>query len=100
MPNAGTRVEAEVLGKRQLKLLNHGETYMMNSPKLIVKFLPPRIDWIGDVNICCQETGLEAELCYITSSLFGCRGLHSVKGKIYQSSSMKTLYEVEGHWNR
>ncbi|KAJ6699701.1 OXYSTEROL-BINDING PROTEIN-RELATED [Salix purpurea] len=95
----GTRVEAEVLGKRQLKLLNHGETYMMNSPKLIVKFLPPRIDWIGDVNICCQETGLEAELCYITSSIFGSRGLHSVKGKIYQSSSMKTLYEVEGHWN-
>ncbi|KAG5242881.1 oxysterol-binding protein-related protein [Salix suchowensis] len=95
----GTRVEAEVLGKRQLKLLNHGETYMMNSPKLIVKFLPPRIDWIGDVNICCQETGLEAELCYITSSIFGCRGLHSVKGKIYHSSSMKTLYEVEGHWN-
>ncbi|KAJ6747205.1 OSBP(OXYSTEROL-BINDING PROTEIN)-RELATED PROTEIN 4C [Salix koriyanagi] len=46
-----------------------------------------------------EETGLEAELCYITSSIFGSRGLHSVKGKIYQSSSMKTLYEVEGHWN-
>ncbi|KAJ6331766.1 hypothetical protein OIU76_010198 [Salix suchowensis] len=57
----GTRVEVEVLGKRQLKLLNHGETYMMKSPKLNVKFLPPRIDWIGDVNICCQETGLEAD---------------------------------------
>ncbi|KAJ6992708.1 oxysterol-binding protein-related protein 4C-like isoform X2 [Populus alba x Populus x berolinensis] len=95
----GTRVEAEVLGKRQLKLLNHGETYMMNSPKLMVRFFPPRVDWIGDVNICCQETGLEAELCYTTSSLFGRGGLHSVKGKIYQSSSMKTLYEVEGHWN-
>lgn len=95
----GTRVEAEVLGKRQLKLLNHGETYMMNSPKLMVRFFPPRVDWIGDVNICCQETGLEAELRYATSSLFGRGGLHSVKGKIYQSSSMKTLYEVEGHWN-
>lgn len=100
MLNVGTRVEAEVLGKRQLKLLNHGETYMMNSPKLMVRFFPPRVDWIGDVNICCQESGLEAVLCYATSSLFGRGGLHSVKGKIYQSSSMKTLYEVEGHWNR
>ncbi|CAK7345750.1 unnamed protein product [Dovyalis caffra] len=95
----GTRVEAEVLGKRQLKLLNHGETYTMNSPKLMIKFLPPRVDWIGKVKICCQETDLESELCYITSSLLGRSGLHSVKGKIYQSSSMKTLYEVDGHWN-
>ncbi|XP_011018206.1 PREDICTED: oxysterol-binding protein-related protein 4B, partial [Populus euphratica] len=95
----GTRVEAEVIGKRQLKLLNHGETYMMNSPKLMIRFLPPRVDWIGKVKISCQETGLEAELCYITSSLLGRRGEHRVKGKIYQSSSMKTFYEVEGYWN-
>uniref|UniRef100_A0A6N2KGH4 Uncharacterized protein n=1 Tax=Salix viminalis TaxID=40686 RepID=A0A6N2KGH4_SALVM len=95
----GTRVEAEVLGKRQLKLLNHGETYMMNSPKLMIRFLPPRVDWIGKVKISCQETGFEAELCYITSSLLGRGGEHRVEGKIYQYSSMKTLYEVEGYWN-
>uniref|UniRef100_A0A6N2N2K5 Uncharacterized protein n=1 Tax=Salix viminalis TaxID=40686 RepID=A0A6N2N2K5_SALVM len=49
---------------------------------------------------CFKETGFEAELCYITSSLLGRGGEHRVEGKIYQFSSMKTLYEVEGYWNR
>ncbi|KAJ6435934.1 hypothetical protein OIU84_001042 [Salix udensis] len=67
----GTRVEAEVLGKRQLKLLNHGETYMMNSPKLMIRFLPPR--------------DVEESI--------------ALKERSISISSMKTLYEVEGYWN-
>ncbi|KAJ4834892.1 hypothetical protein Tsubulata_038791 [Turnera subulata] len=95
----GTRVEAEVLGKRQLKLLNHGETYVTNSPKMLIKFFPPGVEWTGDVKVCCQETGLEANLHYTSSSFLG-RGPHFIRGKIYQSSSLKTLYEIDGHWNR
>ncbi|OAY46706.1 oxysterol-binding protein-related protein 4C [Manihot esculenta] len=95
----GTKVEAEVQGIRQLKLLNHGETYVMNSPSLLIRFLPPGLDWVGKVKIQCQQTGLEAELCYLSNSFLGRRGSHSIKGRIYHSSSLNTLYEIEGHWN-
>ncbi|XP_041021984.1 oxysterol-binding protein-related protein 4B-like [Juglans microcarpa x Juglans regia] len=98
----GTSVEAEVLGKRQLKLLNHGETYVMNSLNLLIRFLPgPGTDWVGKVKIQCQETGLEAELCFRSNSFLWRRGNHrSVKGKIFDSSSLQTLYEIDGHWDR
>ncbi|KAI4335372.1 hypothetical protein L6164_014021 [Bauhinia variegata] len=98
----GTSAEAQVLGKRELKLLNHGESYEMNSPKFLARFLPiPGNDWIGNVNICCKESGLVAELCYRSHSFLGFGGSQrSIKGKIFDSSSLKVLYEVDGHWDR
>ncbi|KAJ4709256.1 Oxysterol-binding protein [Melia azedarach] len=98
----GASVEAEVHGKKQLKLLNHKETYEMNSPKLCLRFLPvPGADWVGDVRIKCKETGLEAELTYRANSLIGFgRNHRAVRGKIYDSSSSKILYEIDGHWDR
>jgi hypothetical protein len=95
-------VEAEVQGKRQLKLLKRGETYVMNSPKLSIRFFPgPGAQWVGNVRIQCQETGLEAELCYRSNSFLWRKGNHrSIKGKIFESSSLKTLYEIDGHWDR
>jgi hypothetical protein len=98
----GTSVEADVRGKRLLKLLNHGETYVMNSPKLLMRFFPVAwADWVGNVRIQCQETGLEAELRYRNNSFLGRRGnKRSIKGKIFECSSSKTLYEIDGHWDR
>jgi len=98
----GTSVEAKVHGIRQLKLLNHGETYEMNCPHLLLRILPvPGADWAGTVNIRCPETGLVAELSYRSSFFLGIRGNHRViKGKILDSSSLKVLYEVDGHWDR
>lgn len=95
-------MEAQVHGKRQLKLINHGETYEMNSPHLLIKILPvPGIDWVGNVNIKCIETGLVAELCYTSQSFFGFGGSKRlIKGKIIDSSSLKILHEVNGHWDR
>lgn len=89
-------------GKRRLKLLNHGETYEMNSPNLFIRILPvPGIDWVGNVDISCVETGLAAELCYISQSFFGFGGSRRViKGKIIDSSTSKILYKVNGHWDR
>ncbi|ESR66513.1 oxysterol-binding protein-related protein 8 [Citrus sinensis] len=98
----GASVEAEVHGRRQLKLLNHNETYEMNSPKLCIRFLPvPGADWVGNVKIKCYETGLEAELFYKANPFIALRRNHrAVKGKIYNSSSSKILYEIDGHWDR
>ncbi|KAI3715271.1 hypothetical protein L6452_22246 [Arctium lappa] len=98
----GTSIETQVLGKRQLKLLNNGETYVMNSPNLVIKFLPvPDVEWLGNVTIRCQETGLEAELCFKGNSFLGRRGNYrSIKGKILSSTEMKTIYEINGHWDR
>ncbi|KAK7291869.1 hypothetical protein RIF29_07366 [Crotalaria pallida] len=98
----GTSIEAQVQGKRQLKLLNHGETYEMNCPHLLIRILPvPRVNWVGNVNVRCLETGLVAELSYTSShSFLGFGGNHRlIKGKILDSSSSKVLYEVEGYWD-
>jgi hypothetical protein len=95
-------VEAQVQGKRKLKLLNHEETYEMNTPNLFIRILPvPGIDWVGNVNIRCKETGLVAELCYISQSFFGFGGNRRfIKGNIVDSLTSKILYKVNGHWDR
>ncbi|KAL2340548.1 hypothetical protein Fmac_008488 [Flemingia macrophylla] len=98
----GTSVEAKVYGKRQLKLLNHGETYEMNCPHLVLRILPVTgADWAGTVTVRCIETGIVAELTYrSTRSFLGIGGNHRVvKGKILDSSSLKVLFEVDGHWD-
>ncbi|KAI3896422.1 hypothetical protein MKX03_008584 [Papaver bracteatum] len=98
----GTSVEAVVQGKRELKLLSHGESYVMNTPKLLIRFIPvPRTDWTGNVTIRCEESGLQAELCYTGKSFLGFGGNNrSVKGRIVDTSTSKTIYEVDGHWDR
>lgn len=98
----GASVETEVQGKRLLRLLNQGESYVMNSPKLLIRFFPvPCVDWVGNVRIQCEDTGLEAELCYKGSSFLGRRANNrSIKGKIFESSSLKTVFEIDGHWDR
>ncbi|KAK1414080.1 hypothetical protein QVD17_29819 [Tagetes erecta] len=98
----GTSVETRVLGKRELRLINNGESYVMNSPNLVIKFLPmPDVEWVGDVTIRCLETGLEAQLCYKGNSLLGRKGNNrSIRGKIVSSPEMKTLYKISGHWDR
>ncbi|XVF19015.1 hypothetical protein REPUB_Repub11eG0074400 [Reevesia pubescens] len=98
----GASVETESRGKRQLKLLNRGETYEMNCPNLSIRFLPmPGVDWTGNVQIRCPKNGLEAELHYGPKSFLGLGGSHrSVKGKIYETSTRRTLFELNGHWDR
>ncbi|KAK7329753.1 hypothetical protein VNO77_23930 [Canavalia gladiata] len=97
----GTSVETKVHGKRQLRLHNHGETYEMNSPNLVIRILPvPGTEWVGNVSIRCQETRLVAELSYLSQSFFGFGGnRRQIKGKIFDSLSMKILYKIEGHWD-
>ncbi|CAN0839049.1 Oxysterol-binding protein-related protein 4C [Linum grandiflorum] len=99
----GTKVEVEVQGKRILKLMNHDETYVMNSPNLLIKFLPPSVDWVGTVDISCQQTGYEARLTYTTSSLMGrASNNNGITGKIYKfspsTSSRTLLCTLSGHW--
>ncbi|XP_052874356.1 oxysterol-binding protein-related protein 4C-like [Gossypium arboreum] len=98
----GIAVVNEVRGKRQLKLLSRGEIYEMNSPDLLIRILPtPGVDWDGDVRIRCPENGLEAELHYGHKSFLGLRGSHrSVKGKILETSTKRTLFEFNGNWDR
>lgn len=96
----GTKVEAEVHGKRELKLLSVGETYLMNSPNLVIRFFPVQgVDWVGNVTIRCQETGLVAELCY-KGSIIGRSNHRKIRGKIFMSTSSKSIYEISGHWDR
>ncbi|KAL2458207.1 Oxysterol-binding protein-related protein 4B [Forsythia ovata] len=98
----GTHIETEVQGKRLVKLLDKNETYIMNSPKLVIRFFPvPSVDWMGNVTIQCQETGLEAELSYRGNSFLPRPSVHrSIKGKIFMSSSSNTMYVIDGHWDR
>lgn len=95
-------METDVHGKRQLKLHNHNETYEMNSPMLLIRFLPlPGVDWVGNVRIKCQETGIEADICYKANSFLGRRkNYRAIAGKIYLSLTKETIYEINGHWDR
>ncbi|KAK4368863.1 hypothetical protein RND71_012655 [Anisodus tanguticus] len=97
----GTKIETEVHGKRELKLLNRQETYIMNSPKLVIRLLPfPGVDWVGNVTIKCEETDLQSDFYYKGSSFLSNRGNRSVKGKIFVPSTSKTICEINGHWDR
>ncbi|XP_068636451.1 oxysterol-binding protein-related protein 4C-like isoform X2 [Aristolochia californica] len=97
----GTSVEAVINGKRVLKLLNFGETYEMNSPKALIRFFPvPGSNWVGNVRIRCRDSGLEADICYEGKGFLGFGGNHrSIKGKIFDSSSSKIIYEINGFWD-
>ncbi|KAG9449251.1 hypothetical protein H6P81_009216 [Aristolochia fimbriata] len=97
----GTSVEAVIHGKRVLKLLNFREAYEMNSPKVLIRFFPlPGTYWVGNVRIRCRDSGLEADLCYDGKGFLGFGGNHrSVRGKIFDSSSSKTIYEINGFWD-
>ncbi|GAB2267414.1 hypothetical protein Dimus_002397 [Dionaea muscipula] len=98
----GASIDVEVSSKRRLTLQQQGEVYVMNSPNLSVKLFPVFAnEWVGNVKIKCEESGLEADLCYRKGSFFGPRGnKRSIKGRIKESSSSKVLYEVAGHWDR
>ncbi|CAA0410393.1 unnamed protein product [Arabidopsis thaliana] len=100
----GAYVDVEVKGKRVVKLLNHKETYEMNQPKLLMTFLPAMgAHWAGKIVIKCPETGLEAELQLLSDSFlsrFTGNNKRAIKGKIFESSSRKQLYEISGHWDR
>ncbi|ESQ42678.1 hypothetical protein EUTSA_v10015272mg [Eutrema salsugineum] len=100
----GGYVDVEVKGKRVVKLLNQRETYEMNHPKLVMTFLPATgAHWAGKVVIKCLETGLEAELQLLSDSFlsrFTGNNKRSIKGKIFESSSGKRLYDIFGQWDR
>ncbi|EOA14321.1 hypothetical protein CARUB_v10027497mg [Capsella rubella] len=100
----GTYVEVELKGKRVMKVVNHKETYVMNQPKLLMTFLPAMgAQWAGKVVIKCPETRLEAELQLLSDSFvsrFTGNNKRAIKGKIFESSSRKQLYEIFGHWDR
>ncbi|URE40149.1 Oxysterol-binding protein [Musa troglodytarum] len=92
-----------LLEQRHLKLLKFCENYEMDSPNLLIKLLPTTgADWVGDVSIRCKDSGLEADLCYYKSHVFlGFGGSSkSVRGKILHSKTLKTIYEIDGQWDR
>lgn len=97
----GTKIETEIHGKRELKLVNRQETYVMNSPKLVIRLVPfPGVDWVGNVTIKCQETDLQADLYYKGTSFLSNKGKRSIEGKIFVTSTSKTICEINGHWDR
>lgn len=98
----GSSVEATVHGKRILRLLHFGENYQMNYPKLLIRFLPsPCTEWVGNVSVKCEESGLEAMLWYRGKSSFGLKGSSTrLTGKIFNTSTTQDLYELDGHWDQ
>jgi len=59
-------------------------------------------EWVGNLTIRCLETGLVAELNYISQSFFGFGAVRrQIKAKIYDSLlSKKILNKIEGQWDR
>lgn len=97
-----TRVDAEVQGIRQLKLVHRDETYVMTHPDLEFRFFPMAgVQWCGKLAVRCLETDLEAELSFVRNSYFlGNKSNQScIKGKIFVSSTKQTIFEVNGQWD-
>ncbi|XP_047308174.1 oxysterol-binding protein-related protein 4C-like [Impatiens glandulifera] len=95
----GNGVDTQVLGTRELKLLNNGENYVMNHPRLVIRFLPvPSVLWSGNVSVLCEQSGLEARLTFGGGFFLGSNS-RSVRGKIILRPSNKTLYEISGRWD-
>uniref|UniRef100_A0A0C9QLL2 TSA: Wollemia nobilis Ref_Wollemi_Transcript_28256_1848 transcribed RNA sequence n=1 Tax=Wollemia nobilis TaxID=56998 RepID=A0A0C9QLL2_9CONI len=97
----GRSVEATIHGQRELKLLEFNESYEMNCPKLCITFFPfPTVEWSGNVEIQCRQSGLKATLSYTGKSLFGLRGSSSrIIGRIGHCSPAQDIYELEGNWD-
>lgn len=98
----GRSVEATIHGKRELKLLELGEIYEMNSPNLRINLFPfPTVEWIGNVEIQCKQTGLKATLSYKGKSFFGLKGSNTrISGSIGRCSpAQDVLYELHGDWD-
>ncbi|GLJ25058.1 hypothetical protein SUGI_0479480 [Cryptomeria japonica] len=98
----GKSIEVKVHGKRELTLLEFGETYEMNCPQLRINLFPfPTIEWIGNVEIQCRQTGLKANLSYKGKSFFGLKGPNTkICGSIGRYfSPQDVLYELHGVWD-
>ncbi|XP_047331492.1 oxysterol-binding protein-related protein 4B-like [Impatiens glandulifera] len=99
----GTKVDAEVQGIRQLQLVHRDETYIMSHPNLEFRFFPMAgVYWSGKFAVQCLQTDFECELSFVRNPFFlGNKSNQSgIKGKIFVASSKKTLFEVNGHWDR
>jgi hypothetical protein len=91
-----------VHGKRILRLMSFGENYEMNCPKLSFCFLTnPCTEWVGNVSVKCEESGLEATLCYRGKSFLGFKGSSTrLTRKIFSTTTAQNLYELDGHWDQ
>ncbi|RZC89337.1 hypothetical protein C5167_029238 [Papaver somniferum] len=56
-------------------------------------------DWTGNLIIRCEESGLLAGLCFKGKSFLGFGGHNrSIKERIIDTWTSKTIYEADGHW--
>ncbi|KAH7443806.1 hypothetical protein KP509_02G051700 [Ceratopteris richardii] len=98
----GNKVEGTIYGKRTLWLDSHHEVYELTCPKIVFRLFPaPGTEWVGTSTIKCGSSNLEASLTFKGKPLFGLKGTAGhVSGKIYDTSTGATLYEINGAWNK
>ncbi|KAI3733333.1 hypothetical protein L6452_12776 [Arctium lappa] len=60
----------------------------------------PKFYVVGQCHNSMPRNCLEVELCFKGNSFLGRRGNYrSSKGKILSSTEIKTIYEINGHWD-
>lgn len=98
----GNKVEGTINGKRTLWLDSFQEVYDTTSPKLLIRLFPaPGTEWVGSSTVKCGASRLEATLTFKGKHLFGLRGtVGQVSGKVLDTSTGTTLYEINGAWNK
>jgi hypothetical protein len=98
----GNGVEATILGQRHLNLLEHEEIYETSSPKLHICFFPiAGNEWVGNTTVRCIKSGLEASVSFKGKGFFALHGSsNKVSGKIWDISTKRILYELNGSWDQ
>eukprot|EP00897_Mesotaenium_endlicherianum_P006019 jgi/Mesen1/5445/ME000271S04464 len=97
----GAWLKAEMKGKRLLFLDSYDETYELQVPSLLFRFLPsPRADWEGNVTVKCEKSGYEAQVCYKTKPWFKPGPHKRIEGEIYRIGTKEKLIKFHGHWDK
>lgn len=100
----GNSLSVKLAGEIRVVLTNFEEEYVITRPFInMTGFLAgkERLEFNGLSTFVCEKTGLGAEVEYKARSSLALRAdLNGISGRVFDLASSKTLYTMEGHWDR
>lgn len=102
----GNSLEVKLSGSIRLVLNNfsEGEEYIITRPYLYMTgFIAgrQRLEFNGISTFKCEKTGFGAEIEYKAKGAMNYRTeMNGIIGKIFELKSKKTLYTLDGHWDK
>eukprot|EP00184_Porphyridium_aerugineum_P001785 CAMPEP_0184697244 /NCGR_PEP_ID=MMETSP0313-20130426/4250_1 /TAXON_ID=2792 /ORGANISM="Porphyridium aerugineum, Strain SAG 1380-2" /LENGTH=404 /DNA_ID=CAMNT_0027156009 /DNA_START=298 /DNA_END=1512 /DNA_ORIENTATION=+ len=101
----GNSIEVRLTGLIKLSLEKYGEVYEMTRPTIwqtgILGIGKQRVEFVGETTLTCEKNDLIGNFEFKAKGLLGMRGeANLVTGTVKQKSTGKTLYEINGTWDK